>query len=84
MTTELQRAMAQYEEARIHYKTTVLASLNGSSNGDAVRQAIRYVQRTSADLKRLQGEPPRPPMKPPVEVVAFPGSGLVFRLLKAG
>jgi len=57
MTTELQRAMARYEEARVQYKKAVLASLNGASNGDAIRHAIQSFQRASSELKRLQGSP---------------------------
>ena len=60
MTTELQRAMARYEEARIHYRKAVLASLNGASNGDTIREAIRSFQRANADLKRLTAPPPAP------------------------
>ena len=66
MTSQLQHAMAQYEDARIQYKKAVLASLNGTSrlrslapspggsasNGEAIRQAIRQFQDASAELKR--------------------------------
>ncbi len=62
MTTELQRAMARYEEARIRYRKAVLASLNGASNGESIRDAIRSFQRASADLKRLTS--PEPPPRP--------------------
>lgn len=61
MTTELQRVMAQYEDARIRYKMAVLASLNGDSSGDAIREAIREFQRANAELKRVTGVPARPP-----------------------
>jgi hypothetical protein len=85
MTTELQRAMAQYEEARVAYKKAVLGSLNGASNGDAIRQAIQAFQRASAELKRLVGAPAPSAraQKPPGEAVPFPGWSLVRRLLKA-
>ncbi len=53
MTNELQRAMARYEEARIRYRKAVLASLDGASNGDDIRQSIREFQGASAELKRL-------------------------------
>lgn len=60
MTTELQRAMARYEDARIAYKKAVLASLNEKSRGDDIRESIREFQKASADLRRLTGAPPRP------------------------
>ena len=60
MTTELQRAMARYEEARIRYRKAVLASLNGASNGQTIREAIKSFQRANADLKRLTAPPPPP------------------------
>ncbi|GEJ56136.1 hypothetical protein [Anaeromyxobacter diazotrophicus] len=53
MTSELKRAMARYEEARVRYRKAVLASLDGASNGDVIRQSIRDFQRASAELKRL-------------------------------
>jgi hypothetical protein len=52
MTTELQHAMARYEEARIAYRKAVLASLNGDSDGDAIRDAIKDFQVARAGLKR--------------------------------
>jgi hypothetical protein len=52
MTTELQHAMARYEEARIAYRKAVLASLNGDSDGDAIREAIKDFQVARAGLKR--------------------------------
>ena len=55
MTRELQHAMAQYEEARIRYRRAVLASLNGESNGDAIREAIRGFQAARAELARRGG-----------------------------
>ena len=55
MTTELQHAMARYEEARIAYRKAVLASLNGDSNGDAIREAIKAFQVARAELKRVGG-----------------------------
>ena len=64
MTSELQRAMAQYEEARFQYKSAVLASLNGTSNGGAIRQAIHKVQAASAWLKRYQATSPTLPPAP--------------------
>jgi hypothetical protein len=60
MTTELQRAMARYEDARIAYKKAVLASLNGRSRGESIRESIREFQNASRDLRRLTGAPPRP------------------------
>lgn len=68
MTDELQRAMAEYEEARARYRKAVLASLDGASNGDVIRQSIRDFQRASARLKLLapaqRGLPPPPPPQP--------------------
>ncbi len=89
MTTEEQRAMARYEEARIQYKKAVLASLNGASNGDAIRQAIHSFQRASSELKRLTGAPPAAPPRAErrrqrVETEPFPVWGFMRRLLKAG
>jgi hypothetical protein len=60
MTTELQHAMARYEEARIAYRKAVLASLNGDSNGDAIREAIKAFQVARAELKRVQTVPAEP------------------------
>jgi hypothetical protein len=93
MTTELQRAMAQYEEARIRYKKAVLASLNGESSGDAIRQSIVVFQKASAELRRLTG-PTRPAavigpvgeatvtrMRAQDEQSPFPGWAFVRRLL---
>lgn len=88
MTTELQRAMARYEEARIEYKKAVLASLGGASNGDAIRKAIHSFQRANADLKRLTVSPPEPAPAPEMgqreEPESFPVWGFMRRLLKAG
>jgi hypothetical protein len=61
MTTELQRVMARYEDARIQYKKSVLSSLNGDASGDAIRQAIRNFQEASSELRRVTGEPARAP-----------------------
>jgi hypothetical protein len=85
MTTELQRAMAQYEEARIRYQKAVLASLDGGSSGEAIRQAIVAFQAASVRLKTLQGVAPAPRPRPQqeAEVTAFPGWALVRRLLQA-
>jgi hypothetical protein len=69
MTTELQRAMARYEEARIRYRKAVLASLNGASNGQTIREAITSFQRANANLKALTAPPPPPRA---VRVVAEP------------
>jgi hypothetical protein len=79
MTPELQRAMAQYEEARIEYKKAVLASLNGASDGDAIRRAIRKFQAASAWLKRYQAAAPAPAPAPHDE----PVWSFVAKLLKA-
>jgi hypothetical protein len=89
MTTELQRAMARYEEARVQYRKAVLASLAGASNGDAIRQAIQSFQRANTDLERLAGRPPAPPAPRPEKrqrraPEAFPVWGFMRRFLKAG
>ncbi len=91
MTTELQRAMARYEEARVQYKKAVLASLDGASNGDAIRKAIQTFQRASADLKRLSAPvapvptpTPVPAEGQPAEPEAFPVWSFMRRLLRAG
>ena len=54
MTTELQRAMAQYEEHRFQYRKAVLSALGGAANGDAIREAIQRFQRAHKELQRLQ------------------------------
>jgi hypothetical protein len=95
MTTELQRVMARYEDARILYKKAVLSSLNGDSSGDAIRQAIRNFQEARSELRRVTGAPahaPRPAASPhrtarPVaagrEAASF-GFSFFRRLLSAG
>lgn len=75
--------MARYEEARIRYQKTVLGSLNGASNGAAIRQAILAFQSASADLKRLNGGPPAPAPEPAESESAIPGLSFVMRLLRA-
>ncbi len=84
MTPELQRAMARYEDARIEYKKAVLASLDGTSDGLAIRQAIRAFQDASAELKRHQAAPATPAETAQDEPAAAPGWGFVLKLLKAG
>jgi hypothetical protein len=82
MTVELQHAMAQYEEARIRYRHAVLASLNGESNGDAIRAAIQAFQVARAELARHDGRASAPPPEPEREETG--PWGFVRRLLKAG
>ncbi len=95
MTNELQHVMARYEEARIEYRKAVLASLNGESTGEHIRQAIRDFQQASADLRRLTGAAarPRPAIAPPVARAAnaarptereFVGAALFRKLLSVG
>lgn len=72
MTNELKRAMARYEEARVRYRKAVLASLDGASNGDAIRGAIRDFQRASAELKRLSPPPAPAPARPDPAPAAAP------------
>jgi hypothetical protein len=80
MTVELQHAMAQYEEARARYRSAVLASLNGESNGDAIRAAIQSFQLARAELARHDGRA----TAAPAPVREEPGPwGFVRRLLKA-
>jgi hypothetical protein len=90
MTAELQLAMARYEEARIRYRKAVLASLDGTSGGDAIRQAIAECQQAGAELKRLQGGPsaqaarrraPEPARKGGVHEQVIPGWAFVRKLL---
>lgn len=85
MTPQLQHAMARYEEARIQYRKAVLASLNGTADGVAIRQAIRALQDANADLKRHRVAPPALPPTPQNEPGALAGWGFVRRLfLMAG
>jgi hypothetical protein len=92
MTTELQRVMARYEEARIEYKKAVLSSLNGGARGEAIRQAIRNFQDASSELRRVTGAPARPASSPnraartapaPRQAPSF-GFAFFRRLLSAG
>ncbi len=90
MTTELQRAMARYEGARIQYQKAVLASLHGEAQGTAIRDAIRAFQDAAAELRQVRGTPPRPARaaarraeRASSPAVAF-GFGFVRRLLNAG
>jgi hypothetical protein len=84
MTTELQRAMARYEEARMEYRKAVLASLNGASRGDAIRRAIEAFQAAGAEVKRLQAKPPPLPPRRSDEPAPAMGWSYVTRLIKAG
>ncbi len=84
MTPELQRAMAGYEAARIEYKKAVLASLDGTSDGTAIRQAIRAFQDASAELKRHKAAPATLPRTAKKEPAAAPSWGFFLKLLKAG
>jgi hypothetical protein len=85
MTTELQRAMARYEEARGRYKTAVLGSLNGDANGEAIRRAIHEFQRASAELRKVSPpKPPPAPQKRPEERPSLTPLEFVWKLLKAG
>lgn len=70
MTTELQRAKARYEEARIAYKRAVLASLNGDAGGDAIRESIRTFQDASSELRRITGTTPQLARPVPPQIVA--------------
>ncbi len=85
MTKELQHAMAEYEEARIRYRQAVLASLNGSSNGDAIRTAIQSFQSARAELARAGGTPNRATPQRPArdERAASSTWGFVRKLLHA-
>jgi hypothetical protein len=84
MTVELQHAMAQYEEARIQYRKAVLASLNGDSNGDAIRQAIQAFQAARAELAAQGGTPAAAAPKAEPARTASPAWSFVRRLLQAG
>jgi hypothetical protein len=77
--------MARYEEARIRYQKTVLGSLQGASNGEAIRHAILAFQAASADLKRLTGDASASPApaKAAANESVIPGLSFVMRLLRA-
>jgi hypothetical protein len=85
MTTEMKRAMARYEEARATYQRAVLASLDGRSKGEAIRQAIAEFRAAQRELKRFRPAVPR--TAPPVERsedeegALLPGLGFFRRLL---
>ena len=83
MTSELQRAMARYEEARGRYKRSVLASMQGESTGDDIRRAIKEFQAANAELRRLRPPSPPPPRAPVEERPSLTPLELVWRLLKA-
>ena len=81
MTTELQRAMALYEEGRIQYRKTVLASLDRAADGDAIRLAIENFRKASAELRclqRLHVGPLRTPTRPQEGPVSLRAAGLMF------
>jgi hypothetical protein len=65
MTTDMRRAMARYEEARAAYQRAVLASLDGRSKGEAIRQAIAEFRVAQQELRRFR--PRVPPASPPSE-----------------
>lgn len=85
MTKELQRAMAEYEEARIRYRQAVLASLNGESSGDAIRSAIQDFQHARAGLASAGGTPLDPQPRRAAREERQPTSawGFVRRLIQA-
>ena len=90
MTPELQRAMAEYERARLHYRKTVLGSLSGTASGEAIRQSIVEFRKASAELGWLTGSPGRPQAKRfrsegrrAVVPTGFPVTALVRWLLDA-
>jgi hypothetical protein len=81
MTTELQRAMAQYEEGRIQYRKTLLASLDGAADGDAIRLAIENFQKASTELRclqQLQIGPLPAPTEPREVPVSLRAAGLML------
>ncbi len=89
MTPEVQRAMARYEDARYQYRRAVLASMTHSSDGQAIRQALRSFQDARAELRRLQAPRPKPPplpRKPRPAPASAPAQGwcAFLKLLKAG
>jgi hypothetical protein len=63
MVTELQSALARYEEARGRYRLAVIGSFNAPGRGDVIRAAIQDCQRARAALQRLA--PPEPHLWPP-------------------
>jgi hypothetical protein len=58
MVTELQSALARYEEARGRYRLAVLGSFSAPGRGDLIRAAIQECQHARAALHRLA--PPEP------------------------
>jgi hypothetical protein len=87
MTTELQRAMAQYEEGRIQYRRTLLASLDRSADGDAIRLAIENFQKASAELRclqRLQAGPLRTPTRTQEVPVSLRTAGFMLTKFVVG
>jgi hypothetical protein len=54
MTSELQRAMARYEEARGRYRMAILESLRGTARGEVIRRAIGECQSADEDVRRLR------------------------------
>jgi hypothetical protein len=85
MTTELQRAMARYEEARGRYKKAVLGSLSGESSGDAIRTAIQEFKAASAELRRVAPRrAPQPQPQASEEKPSLTPLEMVWKLLKAG
>jgi hypothetical protein len=85
MTSELQRAMARYEEARGRYKKAVLSSFRGRANGVAIRRAIQEFKAASAELRKLTPPAPVPPQPQRAEErPSLTPLGIVWKLLKAG
>ncbi len=83
MSPELQRAMVRYEEARFQYRKALLASHDGSSHGAEIREAIRAVQRASAELKRYRPAPPAPAVPAPDEPREVTSWRVLLPFLKA-
>lgn len=69
MTTELQRAMAEYEEARLRYKRALLTSMGPTPDKRDVARAATEFQRARRELRRLQ-EREAEAARPQVVVVA--------------
>lgn len=55
MTTEMQRAMAEYEEQRFKCRKAVLGALGGAGGGAGIREALQRFRRAERELRRLQG-----------------------------
>jgi hypothetical protein len=59
MTKELQKAMAHLEECRIRYRAAVRGSLDGTSDGAAIWDAIQAFRAAHVELSRFHSSDSR-------------------------